>query len=53
MADEDVLLRLNLIIGLLLVLLGIQVVLVFPLGVLAIVIALAVLFLPGLILLLD
>ncbi|MFU8867870.1 hypothetical protein [Natronococcus sp.] len=53
MADEDVLLRLNLIIGLLLVLLGIQVVLVVPLGVLAIVIALAVLFLPGLILLLD
>lgn len=53
MANEDVLLRLNLIIGLLLVLLGIQVVLVFPLGVLAIAIALAVLFLPGLILLLD
>ncbi|MDG5820389.1 hypothetical protein [Natronococcus sp. A-GB7] len=53
MADEDVLIRLNLIIGLLVVLLGIQMVLVFPLSVLAIVIALAVLFLPGLILLLD
>lgn len=53
MADEDVLLRLNLIIGLLLVLFAIQVVLVVPLGVLAIAIALVVLFLPGLILLLD
>lgn len=53
MADEDVIFRLNLVIGLLLVILAIQVAVVFPLEMVAIVIALAVLFLPGLVFLLD
>jgi hypothetical protein len=52
MTDEDVLLRLNIIIGLLVVILAIQLFTVFPFGVLPFVIALAILFAPGLLLLL-
>ena len=51
MGDEGVVLRLNLIIGLLVVILAIQLFSVFPFGVLAFVIALAILFAPGLFLL--
>ncbi|WP_394742473.1 hypothetical protein [Natronococcus roseus] len=52
MTDEDVLLRLNVIIGLLVILLAIQLFAIFPFGVLPFVIALAILFAPGLFLLL-
>ncbi|ELY58056.1 hypothetical protein C491_09684 [Natronococcus amylolyticus DSM 10524] len=52
MTDEDVLLRLNVIIGLLVILLAIQLSAIFPFGVLSFVIALTILFAPGLFLLL-
>ena len=52
MTDEGVVLRLNLIIGLLVVILATQLFTILPFGVLPFVIALATLFAPGLLLLL-
>ena len=53
MTDEGVVLRLNLIIGLLVVILAIQLFTILPFGVLPFVIALVILFAPGLLLLLH
>ncbi|AGB37316.1 hypothetical protein [Natronococcus occultus] len=52
MTDKDVLFRLNVIIGLLVCVLAIQLFSVLPFGLLAFVLALALLFVPGLLLLL-
>lgn len=53
MTDEDVLFRLNVIIGLLVTVLAIQLFSVPPFGLLPFVLALALLFAPGLLLLLH